>query len=317
MSGVASCEPVVSVVVEEGANQTRIATAVDVAGNLATEAIGPINIDKTAPVIGCAEPDVAWHGTNVSVACTSGDTLSGLSSVADSTFMLTTSVPVGGETADAITDSRVVCDNAGNCTTAEPIGGNKVDLKTPAIGLEAPAAVTYLLHQVVPASYSCADGGSGVEACAGPVPSGAPVASGAVGDYSFAVNAQDAVGNAATRSVEYWVAFNICPLYDQTKAVKSGAIVPIKLQLCDAAGANVSTPATFVTATGLTYIGGTATGELMDAGDANPDDNFRYSEELAGYIFNLKTTGLVAGTWEVVFRAGTEDATYAVRFAVR
>lgn len=34
----------------------------------------------------------------------------------------------------------------------------------------------------------------------------------------------------------------------------------------------------------------------MDTGNANPDDNFRYSEDLTGYIFNLKTTGLVPGT---------------------
>ena len=32
-------------------------------------------------------------------------------------------------------------------------------------------------------------------------------------------------------------------------------------------------------------------GPAEDAGHANPDEAFRYDAALAGYIFNLKTTG--------------------------
>ncbi len=46
-------------------------------------------------------------------------------------------------------------------------------------------------------------------------------------------------------------AYAICPLHDATKAHKSGSTVPLKLQLCDGAGANLSDPAVVVNATSV------------------------------------------------------------------
>ena len=37
--------------------------------------------------------------------------------------------------------------------------------------------------------------------------------------------------------------FAVCPLYDQARAHRAGAVVPIKVRLCDAAGADLSSPA--------------------------------------------------------------------------
>jgi hypothetical protein len=42
----------------------------------------------------------------------------------------------------------------------------------------------------------------------------------------------------------------------------------------------------------------------VDAGNANPDFDFRYDAALAGYIFNLKTTGLGTGTYQLCFTVG-------------
>lgn len=60
-----------------------------------------------------------------------------------------------------------------------------------------------------------------------------------------------------------------------------------------------------------------ATGPLEDAGQANPDANFRYDASLAGYVFNYKTTGLTTGTWAMEFvtsgAAGRHSASFQIR----
>jgi hypothetical protein len=91
----------------------------------------------------------------------------------------------------------------------------------------------------------------------------------------------------------------VCALFDQTKAVNSGATIPIKLQLCDANGANLSSPSIPVIATSLTQVSTVASGAIEAASNSNPDNNFRFDPtigETGGYIFNLKTTGLASGT---------------------
>jgi N-acetylneuraminic acid mutarotase len=115
--------------------------------------------------------------------------------------------------------------------------------------------------------------------------------------------------------------YNICPLYDQTKAVKSGATVPIKLQLCDANGANLSSPDVVVHAFELVRQSTIVLGGVEDAGNANPDYNFRYDATLGGigggYIFNLKTKGLTTGTYSLHFNAGDDSTEHNVLFGVK
>ena len=116
--------------------------------------------------------------------------------------------------------------------------------------------------------------------------------------------------------------YAICPLYDQTKSHKAGSTVPIKLQLCDAAGTNLSSAAIVVNAiTPLTKLDSTPS-PVEDAGSANsPDHDFRYDATLGGtggYIFNLSTAGLTAGTWTLRFTVnGDAHSSYAVTFDVR
>src|SRR5207244_3800605 len=137
---------------------------------------------------------------------------------ADASFSLSTSVPAGSEDANASTDSRQVCDNAGNCATAGPIAGNKVDRKAPDITVNVPAAnAVYLLKKAVASAYSCADGGSGVGSCSGPVATGASIDTGSVGTKTFTVTANDAVGNSASRTVSYTVSYAVFLLYDSAK----------------------------------------------------------------------------------------------------
>ncbi|HBR58189.1 MAG TPA: hypothetical protein DEA22_12100, partial [Blastocatellia bacterium] len=114
------------------------------------------------------------------------------------------------------------------------------------------------------------------------------------------------------------ISFAICALFDQTRAVRSGAAFPIRLNLCDAGGANVSDPGIRVTATRIQLISESVTDiEVEDSGNANPDNNFRFDADLGGYIFNLKTSGLESGTYRLFFTAGDDPAEHSVEFRVK
>lgn len=302
----------------EGANQSHTFTVSDIAGNTASATVENVNIDKSAPSVSCGSADGAWHASDVSIPCTAGDSTSGLTYSGDGSFNLTTSVPLNAETSNAATGNRTVCDVAGNCTTVGPIGGNKVDKKPPVITITVPAAGTYLLNQRVTATYSCSDGGSGVATCAGTAPSGSSIDTASVGAKTFTVTTADNTGNvAAPSSVNYAVTYGVLSLFDQTKAAKSGSTIPVKLQLVDATGANVSSPSLTVHALSVMQIGSSASPVLDDAGAANPDFDFRYDASLGGYIFNLKTTGYGTGTYLLNYTAGGDTVMHSVQFQVR
>jgi predicted extracellular nuclease len=111
------------------------------------------------------------------------------------------------------------------------------------------------------------------------------------------------------------VTFNICVLYDQTKAVKSGATYPIKIQLCDVNGNNVSSADITLHAAGVGQVSSTSFGDVIASGNANPDNNFRFDSGY--YIYNLKTTGLGTGVYNLYFTAGTDPVLHTVQFQVK
>jgi hypothetical protein len=113
--------------------------------------------------------------------------------------------------------------------------------------------------------------------------------------------------------------YSVCPLYETSRSFRLGGTAPIKLQLCDAAGGNLSSATTTLTVTGLVKRDSSAaTAVADDTGNANPDRAFRYDAGLAGYIYNLSTKGLSRGTWELQFTTSTNPGhVYNVRFDVR
>jgi hypothetical protein len=271
--------------------------------------------DKVAPSISCGTGPTDWSSANISIPCNANDASSGLANPADSNFVLSTNVALNVETPNAQTESHEVCDLAGNCATAGPLTF-KVDRLAPYITLSAPTNSTYLLDQVVNADYSCGDGGSGLSTCQGSVASGAAVATSSVGSHVFQVSASDTVGNESTMSVGYTVTYTFSVMFDQTKAVKSGSTIPIKLRLVDANGVNVSSAATALMATSISLVGATSTTGADDSGNANPDSNFRYDAGLAGYIFNLSTKGLTIGVYRLNFVVAGESTVRSVGFVV-
>lgn len=116
------------------------------------------------------------------------------------------------------------------------------------------------------------------------------------------------------------VAYKVNLLYDTLRAVKSGSTIPIKLQLTDVNGVNVSSANIVVRAVNVLQASTSATETLADSGNANPDDNFRYDPTLGGtggYIFNLSTRGYPNGTFILSLVAGSDPLIYAAEFQVR
>jgi probable HAF family extracellular repeat protein len=219
-SGVATCAgPVASgesIDTTTAGSHTFTITATDTAGNAttssATYTVEAPAVDTTPPTISCASPDGLWHASNVSLVCTASDAGSGLANPADASFTLSTNErPIYTVTTNATTGSYTVCDNAGNCVTAGPITGIKIDMQGPAVFIAAPTAITFLVDQRVPSSYSCLDRGSDMATCAGPVASGEFIDTSTVGLHAFTVTATDNAGNTTAYNVTYMVATVLPP----------------------------------------------------------------------------------------------------------
>ena len=131
------------------------------------------------------------------------------------------------------------------------------------------------------------------------------------GDSNFnATGTGASTATALTQQVQY----GVCLLHDPTKAVTGGGTFPLKLYLCSASGGNLSSSAIPIHATSIFKVSGYS-GAPEDAGNANPDNDFRFDPTLGssgGYIFNLKTTGLGAGTYGFMFTASGDPTTHTV-----
>ncbi len=195
------------------------------------------------------------------------------------------------------------------------------DATAPVITIASPTDHgAYTLNQAVAAIYACVDepGGSGTASCQGTVPAGAAIDTASVGTKRFTVTAADNTGNTSTASAAYTVGYRICPLFDQTRSHRSGSTVPVKLRLCDANGADVSSRGAIVNATTLVQRDSTASPQpANEAGNANPNNNFRYDASLGGYIYNLSTKGLGTGTWVLSFTVAGDPVAHSVQFDVQ
>jgi hypothetical protein len=138
----------------------------------------------------------------------------------------------------------------------------------------------------------------------------------APGAYSIAYSyAGDGNFNSASGSGTLTVGYGIVALYDQTKVHHSGSTIPIKLEIVDANGNNLSSAGTVVTAVGISLVSTTTYGAAEDAGNANPDNNFRFTGD--SYTYNLKTTGLATGVYNLYFRVGTDPTLHTVQFQIQ
>jgi hypothetical protein len=131
------------------------------------------------------------------------------------------------------------------------------------------------------------------------------------GDTNFSASTSEVL----TQNVTY----NICLLYDPTKSKNSGAAFPIKLQLCDVGGRDLSSLGIVLHAAGIKTVSD-VTGTAEAEGNANPDNDFRFDSSLGsagGYIFSLSTKGLTSGTYNLRFTGTGDPVIHSVEFRVR
>src|SRR4029079_13529500 len=181
------------------------------------------------------------------------------------------------------------------------------DTTAPSIVLQNPRNAAYILNQVVLANYACSDAW-GIGTCAGSVASGARIDTASVGTKSFAVNAVDTTGHQASQAVSYSVSYDVCQLYESTRVGTTGSTIPLKLRLCDAASVNRSSAGIVVKAIQLKKQG---TSQIIDLGLGS---NFTFDATIGGtgggYVFNVITKGLSAGTYSLIFKAGNDPMTH-------
>jgi autotransporter-associated beta strand protein len=116
-------------------------------------------------------------------------------------------------------------------------------------------------------------------------------------------------------------AAKVLPLYDRTQAFKAGSTIPVKVKLVDAStGANLSSSSTPLVARGLRLTGAATALSVQDAGNANPDNGFRFVAATDGgsYVYNLSTKGLAAGHYVMsLYAGGDRSFFYTLEFEVK
>lgn len=101
--------------------------------------------------------------------------------------------------------------------------------------------------------------------------------------------------------------------------VRNSLVLPVKLQLCDGSGNDLSSSNITLHAISVTLKSASISGTVEDAGNANPDCDFRFDSTLGttgGYIFNLSTKGLATGTYSLNFTVTGDSFIYAAPFQV-
>jgi hypothetical protein len=109
-------------------------------------------------------------------------------------------------------------------------------------------------------------------------------------------------------------------LYQPGESVKKGATAHIKIQLSGADGRNVSSFGHVLRVTGVSTALQRAADVTPLSRDSNPEEYFRYDAGLGGsggYAYDLNTSGLEPGSYNLHFRVGNDPQTHAVPFKVK
>jgi hypothetical protein len=135
-----------------------------------------------------------------------------------------------------------------------------------------------------------------------------------VGSYSIAYSyAGDSNFTGSQGKGTLNVTYAINTLFDTTKPVQPGAALPVKLQVTDAQGNDLSSADLTVTAVSIVDANGnTITPQAK--GNSNPDNVFR--KVGFGYLYNLDTAGLTPGKYSLLVRVGNDPVLHAISFVI-
>jgi len=130
-----------------------------------------------------------------------------------------------------------------------------------------------------------------------------------VGNQTVGCTATDKAGNTASTAASYVVVYGQKLVYNTTAQYKSGATIPIALQLRNAQGNNVSSASIAVMAVDVVNSSGTVVKAINAA--------FTLSRGQVQYNYDLDTTGLTSGSYTVRFTAGSDPTMHLAPFSIR
>jgi sugar lactone lactonase YvrE len=258
-----------------------------------------IKRDATPPVLSFGTPSPVpnasgWNKTNVSIAFTRSDAMSGLASTsAASPLVLST------EGAN-LTREVVVVDNAGNSATFTSVPRN-IDKTVPYAEMETPVdGGTYGFYQDVAADFVCED--LSLVSCTSPTPQGGLINTRTAGARTFRITAKDAAGFTTNHTHSFTVesTFNfggfLAPASPPPtlNLVTRGALVPIRWQLPDGRGGFVTNPTSFTSATvGSLTCGSTTSVPLNDT--ASGPAGISFDAATNSFVYNWQTSASWTG----------------------
>src|SRR5215210_1189024 len=234
-----------------------VGSAFDQAGQVRAYLLTPNDATAPGTAAGVSPgPNAAgWNREDVTVTLEATD--EGGSNVEGITYSASGAQPIDGRTVSGgSTQLRITAegettvtysarDHAGNAEEPRTLTvrldktARRVDVATPADGAE------YKLGGILTAGYACSDGGSGVTSCAGPIPDGGNIDTASVGQKTFAVEAADEAGNAASESHTYGVVYDFGGFFSPVdnpgvlNRVQAGSAVPVKFGLSGDQGLDV------------------------------------------------------------------------------
>jgi len=260
-----------------------------------------VKIDETNPTITISQSpppnSTGWNHTDVTVNFICADALSQINTC-------TSPVPIATEGANqAVTG--LATDQAGNSASAASI--INLDKTPPALAMPALAA-SYVYNASVTVTFGASDALSGMASSQATL-NGNPIVSGTVvmlnhpGSNTFVLQATDVAGNTVSKTMVFSVFYNFTGFLppvpnDGSGVFKLGRTVPVKFQLLNDRGGAVSTAIAGITMQMVS--GGVPVGTPIDAtapGSADSGNLFRYDG--SEYIYNLDTTPLSMGTWQM------------------
>ena len=319
---------------------TITSSAVDAAGNRGPTITTTVKIDDIAPKVssvitplqGTPTPNGSgWYRGAVTVDVTATDAETGVREIRTTVNGNTVTTPGGtasrGVAAEGITTvSYTAVDNAGN----EASGSTevKIDATAPKVSITSPPT-SVALGASATAGFTCTDTVpgvtvSGIASCTatltGPgvnttVTNGQSLPTGTAGAYTLKVTARDVAGNETSASRSYTVAYRVCLQYNDGNPQPVGGTYPLKFQLCNASGTNLSSSQITVKAT---LIDGTTKPPPNFQGNSNLGDAFRYDPKGKFYIYNLDTTNLSPTAHTLGFTVnGVGSPSYVLPFILK
>lgn len=196
VDGVAGCAGDTELV-NDGAGQSVVGDAVDVAGNRSSTEVTDIDIDQTPPTLQGAVSDpngAGWYNGDVSVKWIGADALSGIdpdSQPADST--------IRGEGGNLTAGPVTIKDKAGNTSAEASVSGIRIDRTAPTLTgaptTRANGAGWY--QEAVNVDFTCTDALSGVAFC----PTSQQIRGDGANQSVTSAPASDRAGNDSTRVV--------------------------------------------------------------------------------------------------------------------